>query len=166
MQHFSDQLITKARTDGHSLCVGLDPHLAMIPPAFCQGSMKLTDPKTPAAIESFLKAIVAQVAERAIALKPQIAFFEPMGSAGIAALENVLRDARGHVSIIMDAKRGDIGSTAAAYAAAYLTPGAPLESDALTINPYLGSDSLEPFIKAAETHGKGLFVLVKTSNPG
>ncbi|HLV12011.1 MAG TPA: orotidine-5'-phosphate decarboxylase, partial [Trueperaceae bacterium] len=97
--------------------------------------------------------------------KPQAAFFEAMGPAGYAALAEVTALARDlGVPVVLDAKRGDIGSTAAAYAEAYLGDG-PLAADALTVNPYLGLDTLEPFVAAAVRGGRGLYVLVRTSNP-
>ncbi len=98
--------------------------------------------------------------------KPQSAFFEALGLAGLEALATVMRHARQlGLPVILDAKRGDIGSTAEAYASAYLTEG-DLAADALTVNPYLGLDSLEPFVASAAANGRGLFVLVRTSNPG
>src|SRR5664279_2080244 len=99
-------------------------------------------------------------------LKPQSAFFESYGSAGIAVLERVLADTRqAGALVLLDAKRGDIGSTMSAYAAAYLTDGSPLAADALTVSPYLGFGSLTPAVDVALAEGRGLFVLALTSNP-
>ncbi len=99
--------------------------------------------------------------------KPQAAFFEALGPAGWEALQQVVARAREfELPVIVDAKRGDIGSTAAAYADAYLADDAPFPADALTVNAYLGRDSLAPFVERATATGRGLFVLVKTSNPG
>jgi orotidine-5'-phosphate decarboxylase len=124
-------------------------------------------PETPAAVEGFLSAVVDRLTGRVAVVKPQIAFFEQMGSAGIAVLERLVAQARGAgLLVLLDAKRGDIGSTAEGYACAYLEPGSPCSADAITLNPYLGLDTLEPFASRAEAHGRGLFVLVKTSNPG
>ncbi len=124
------------------------------------------DPRTADAVEAFLGAILERVAERVPIVKPQIAFFERLGWRGLRALERVVAKAREHgLLVLLDAKRGDIGSTAAGYAAAYLGPDAPLACDAMTLNPYLGRDSLAPFLDRAR-QGSGLFVLVKTSNPG
>ena len=110
--------------------------------------------------------MVEELAGTAAALKPQSAFFERHGAAGIAALEEVLAACRdAGVLSILDVKRGDIGSTMTAYAEAYLRPGAPLEADAITASPYLGVGSLTPAIDLALTHGKGVFVLALTSNP-
>ena len=99
-------------------------------------------------------------------MKPQVAFFERFGAAGVASLETVMSAARdAGILVIADAKRGDIGSTMAAYAEAWLTPGSPLEADALTVSPYLGTGALAPAFELAEQTGKGLFVLAATSNP-
>ncbi|MEL7062017.1 MAG: orotidine-5'-phosphate decarboxylase, partial [Acidobacteriota bacterium] len=100
-------------------------------------------------------------------VKPQIAFFEQLGWRGVRLLHEIVNRARSAgLLVVLDAKRGDIGSTAAGYARAYLGPDAPLPVDALTVYPYLGADSLAPFIEAARAGGSGLFVLVRTSNPG
>src|SRR5699024_157594 len=109
-----------------------------------------------------LEAVAGQVA----AIKPQSAFFERHGSAGVAVLEELLAEARSaSVLTILDVKRGDIGSTMAAYAQAHLLPGAPLEADAITLSPFLGTGSLDPAAALAAAHGKGLFLLALTSNP-
>jgi orotidine-5'-phosphate decarboxylase len=164
---FADALIGRVRALGHPLCVGLDPHLDRIPPLFRAGSMSPSAPETARAVRDFFLALLDRLQGRVAIVKPQIAFFEQLGSPGIAALEAVLARARERdLLVLMDAKRGDIGSTAAAYRRAYLDPGSPLSSDALTVNPYLGLDTLEPFAKGAFENGRGLFVLVRTSNPG
>ena len=122
-----------------------------------------------AAVERFCKGIIDAVAPYVVAVKPQVAFFEALGSDGWRALEAVSRyAAEAGLLVIADAKRGDIGSTARAYAAAFLEPrGAePPLADALTVNPYLGADSMDPFLSACRNHGAGLFVLVRTSNAG
>jgi orotidine-5'-phosphate decarboxylase len=117
----------------------------------------------------FCCGIVDAVAPYVVAVKPQVAFFEALGADGIAALERVCGYARGAgLLVLADAKRGDIGSTARAYASAFLEPHddeGPL-ADALTVNPYLGLDSLEPFLQACRLHGAGIFCLVRTSNAG
>lgn len=165
--HFADDLIARTREIGHPLCAGIDPHLERIPALFRQGSMAATDPATPAAVEALVMAFLDRVAGRVAAVKPQMAFFEQLGSPGLAVLERVMAAAREReLLIVLDAKRGDIGSTAAGYARAYLEPGAAAEADAITLNPYLGLDSLAPFAERAAAHGRGLFVLAKTSNPG
>jgi orotidine-5'-phosphate decarboxylase len=165
--HFGDALIQRVRALGHPLCAGLDPHLPLIPPLFRRGSMQPADPRTAAAVEAFLQAALERLAGRVALVKPQIAFFEQLGWRGLRLLERVLQRCRElDLQVLLDGKRGDIGSTAEGYAQAYLAAGAPLAADALTVNPYLGRDSLEPYLKAATQNGVGVFVLVRTSNPG
>ncbi len=121
---------------------------------------------TAQAVTDYFVAVLDAAHDLVACCKPQSAFFEALGLPGLEALATVMNHARGlDLPVILDAKRGDIGSTAEAYATAYLTEG-DLAADALTVNPYLGLDALEPFIAAAEKHGRGLFVLVRTSNPG
>lgn len=140
------------------LCVGIDPHSALLT-AWGVGD------SADGAREFGLRTVDA-AAGRVGVVKPQVSFFERFGSAGFAALEDVLHAARdAGLIVIADAKRGDIGTTMDAYAAAWLTPGSPLESDALTVNPYLGIGALESTFALAEEHGKGAFVLAATSNP-
>ncbi len=167
MSSFADRAIRQIRRLGHPLCVGLDPHLDLIPPVFRRGTMHPRDPATVAAVEELLREVLLRVGGRVAVVKPQIAFFERLGAPGIAALERLCQKARQlGLLVLLDAKRGDIGSTAEAYAQAYFGHEAPLPVDALTIHPYLGLDSLEPFFKAAREAEGGLFVLVKTSNLG
>ncbi len=159
--------MARLRALGHPLCVGLDPHLERIPALFHGGATSPLDPRTPPAVEAFLKAVIDRVAARVAIVKPQAAFFERLGWPGLRALTGVAAHAHEHgLKVLLDAKRGDIGSTAAAYAAAYLGSESPLPADAITINPYLGCDTLDPFVDTAQRNGRGLFVLVKTSNPG
>ncbi len=165
--HFGDDLMARTREIGHPLCAGIDPHLDRVPELFRQGSMAPTDPGTPRAVEALALAFLDCLVGKVAAVKPQIAFFEQMGSGGMAVLERVMAAAREReLLIVLDAKRGDIGSTAEGYARAYLEPGAAAEADALTLNPYMGLDSLAPFAERAAAYGRGLFVLAKTSNPG
>ena len=121
------------------------------------------------AVARFCKGIVDAVGPYVVAVKPQSAFFEALGADGFRALEEVCEYARAAgLLVIADVKRGDIGSTARAYAAAYLEPretGEPL-ADAMTVSPYLGHDSVEPFLAACRRHGAGIFLLVRTSNAG
>jgi orotidine-5'-phosphate decarboxylase len=120
-----------------------------------------------ALLDTFCETVIQAAAETACAVKPQAAFFESMGLWGYESLGRCIRKARaGGIPVILDAKRGDIGNTASAYASAYLDPSSDFFADALTVNPYLGPDTLEPFAAAAAKAGCGLFVLVKTSNPG
>ena len=164
---FGDALITRIRDLGHPLCVGLDPHLDPIPALFREGSMAPGDPATAAVVERFLSAVLDRIGGRVPAIKPQIAFFEQLGWRGLEVLDRLMVRARADgVLVVLDAKRGDIGSTADGYARAYLARDAAMPADALTINPYLGFDTIEPFARVAGEAGRGLFVLVRTSNPG
>jgi orotidine-5'-phosphate decarboxylase len=143
--HFADRLTAAVERKGTPLCVGLDPDPALMPEGL--------------GVVEFCRGIVDAVEEVAVAVKPQSAFFEAQGATGWAALTEVCEYAReAGLLVIVDAKRGDVPSTAQAYAAAL----APL-ADAVTVNPYLGHDSLEPFFAR---DGLGVFVVVKTSNPG
>jgi orotidine-5'-phosphate decarboxylase len=140
------------------LCVGIDPHPSLL------ASWGLSDDVK--GLEAFGRTVGEALAGRVAAIKPQSAFFERFGSRGIAVLESVIRQLRGSGSlVILDVKRGDIGSTAAAYADAYLDPAAPLCADAITVSPYLGFGSLRPIIDKAQQNGLGVFVLALTSNP-
>jgi orotidine-5'-phosphate decarboxylase len=161
--HFADDLIARVRALGHPLCVGLDPHLDRIPPLFRRGSMALGAPATSDAVEAFGAAVIDRLEGRVAVVKPQIAFFEQLGWRGLAALERLVERCHARdLLVLLDAKRGDIGSTAEGYARAYLGGDAPMQADAITLNAYLGLDTLEPFAAT----GAGLFVLVRTSNPG
>jgi orotidine-5'-phosphate decarboxylase len=165
--HFADALVTRVRELGHPLCGGLDPHLDLIPPLFRRGSMSPRDPHTVASVEAFLIAVIDRLAGRVAVVKPQIAFFEQLGWRGLQLLEKLVAKARGlDLMVLLDAKRGDIGSTADGYVRAYLAADAAMPVDAITLNPYLGLDTLAPFANAAEKNARGLFVLAKTSNPG
>ncbi|MBY0400659.1 orotidine-5'-phosphate decarboxylase [Myxococcota bacterium] len=125
------------------------------------------DERTAEAVEALLGAVLDRVAGRVAVVKPQIAFFEQLGWRGMRVLERIGDRARSAgLLVLLDAKRGDIGSTAEGYAAAYLGAEQSLSADALTVNPYLGFDTLAPFVSAAKANGRGLFVLVKTSNSG
>lgn len=140
------------------LCVGIDPHPELL---------RAWDlPADAGGLERFARRCVEAFGDLVAVVKPQSAFFETYGSAGIAVLERVLADLRDvGASSILDVKRGDIGSTMAAYAAAYLADGAPLAADAITASPYLGFGSLEPALALAERTGRGVYVLALTSNP-
>ncbi|AMG84552.1 MULTISPECIES: orotidine-5'-phosphate decarboxylase [Microbacterium] len=149
----------RAALEAHGpLCVGIDPHAALL------AAWGLT--ADAAGVREFGLRTVEAAAGRVGVVKPQVSFFERYGAAGFAALEDVLAAARAAgLLVIADAKRGDIGSTMVDYAQAWLPAGAPLEADALTVNPYLGVGALEGAFALAEEHGKGLFVLAATSNP-
>ncbi|KQP67242.1 orotidine-5'-phosphate decarboxylase [Nocardioides sp. Leaf285] len=140
------------------LCVGIDPHAALL------RAWGLDDDV--AGLERFALSATEALAPYCSVLKPQSAFFERFGSRGVAVLERVVATAReAGALVLMDAKRGDIGSTSQAYAEAYLDPSSPLASDAVTVSPYLGFGSLTPFVETARAHGAGLLVLALTSNP-
>jgi orotidine-5'-phosphate decarboxylase len=140
------------------LCVGIDPHAALL------SKWGLTDDV--AGLERFALTVVEALADRVAVLKPQSAFFERFGSRGIGVLESIIRQSReAGALVLLDVKRGDIGSTMAAYASAYLDPASSLCSDAITVSPYLGVGSLRPAFDMAAAHGGGVFVLALTSNP-
>ncbi|MFC8078877.1 orotidine-5'-phosphate decarboxylase [Streptomyces sp. NPDC057307] len=140
------------------LCVGIDPHSSLL------HAWGLSDDV--AGLTAFTRTVVEALADRVAVLKPQSAFFERFGSRGVAVLEKAVAEARAAGALVlMDAKRGDIGSTMAAYAETYLDKDSPLFSDAVTVSPYLGFGSLRPALDAARVSGSGLFVLALTSNP-
>jgi len=160
MTPFFDRLAAAVLAKKTALCVGLDPRFESLP----RSLRELHGDDVAGAYEDFCLRVLEIVAPLVPVVKPQSAFFEACGPAGMVALEHVLRRAKdlGLVTIL-DAKRGDIASTASAYAdAAFRALGA----DAVTINPYLGRDAVGPFLSAARELGRGLFVLVRTSNPG
>ncbi len=139
------------------LCVGVDPHPSLL------AAWGLSDDA--AGLERFALTCVDALAGQVAVLKPQSAFFERHGSAGVAVLERVLAQARSAGCLVLvDAKRGDIGSTMQAYAQAYLDPGSPLAADAVTLSPFLGYESLRPAVDLASANGCGVFVLALTSN--
>jgi orotidine-5'-phosphate decarboxylase len=141
-----------------SLCVGIDPHAALL------AAWGLDDDVD--GLARFADACVEAFGATAAAVKPQSAFFERFGSAGVAVLERTVAGCRAAGAlVVLDVKRGDIGSTMAAYAAAYLADGAPLAADAVTLSPYLGFGSLAPALDLAQQTGRGVFVLAMTSNP-
>lgn len=170
--HFADRLIARIEQTRSLLVVGLDPELGQLPPELLDGVEDLAG--AAAAASRFCRALIDGIAEVAPAVKPQSAFFEAFGAAGMHALEEVNAHARAAGLLVLeDAKRGDIGSTMAAYATAALgrlrigERELPVhDSDAVTLSPYLGPESLTPMLDAADAHGKGVFVLVRTSNPG
>ncbi len=153
--------------------VGLDPRREMLPPellpAASSGADSASAAQWAAAYEQFCRGIIEAVAGLVPAVKPQAAFFEQLGPPGMAALARVIEAAQDYgLLVVLDAKRNDIGPTAAAYADGLLGPAGQSAwgADALTVNPYLGEDSLEPFVATAVERKAGVFVLVRTSNPG
>ena len=158
--------IVEANVLSHGeLVVGIDPHLPDIPTAFEQAH-------GPDWLPRYLDFVLEHTSAEIGFVKFQSAYFEAYGLAGLSALSSAMKQARAAgMGVILDAKRGDIGSTAAAYARAYLTPAdaggsGDFEADCLTVNPMMGPDTLEPFVECVRRHGKGLFVLCRTSNPG
>ncbi|MFJ5895392.1 orotidine-5'-phosphate decarboxylase [Streptomyces sp. NPDC093064] len=150
--------LRRAMDERGPLCVGIDPHASLL------AEWGLNDDV--AGLERFSRTVVEALAGRVAALKPQSAFYERFGSRGLAVLEKSVEEARAAGAlVVMDAKRGDIGSTMAAYAESFLRKDAPLFSDALTVSPYLGYGSLRPAVDLARESGAGLFVLALTSNP-
>ncbi len=162
---FSTRLSGAIVRTGTPLCVGIDPWADRLPG---RRALREADRSALAALSlRFGLAVVAACADLVPAVKPQFAFFEALGPAGMTALAEVCQAARAAgLLVVGDAKRGDIGSTASAYAAATLLPDAPFPCDALTVSPFLGPDTLDPFIQVARAQQKGLFVLLRTSNPG
>jgi orotidine-5'-phosphate decarboxylase len=156
-ESFAVRLREAVRTRG-PLCVGIDPHAELL------ARWGLEDDTN--GLREFTRTVIDALADRVAIFKPQVAFFERFGSRGIAVLEDLVHQLR-HAGalVLIDAKRGDIGSTSAGYAAAYLHPTSPLAADAITAHPYLGVGSLTPLVEAARAYGAGLFVLAMTSNP-
>ncbi|HEY0902603.1 MAG TPA: orotidine-5'-phosphate decarboxylase [Marmoricola sp.] len=140
------------------LCAGIDPHAALL------AAWDLPD--TVEGLERFALGAAEALGPVVAAVKPQSAFFERFGSRGVAVLERTISTCReAGALVVLDVKRGDIGSTAQAYADAYLDPASPVAADAITASPFLGFGSLRPMLETATAHGAGVFVLALTSNP-
>jgi orotidine-5'-phosphate decarboxylase len=174
MDHFADRLAAAIRAKGNALCVGLDPRWESLPAEIRTRHGDDSLAAMAAAYEEFCGRVLEIVAPLVPVVKPQSAFFEACGPDGMAVMQRLLRKAHGlGLLTILDSKRNDIASTAAAYADAAFS-GVSLagrihpvwEADALTINPYLGRDAVEPFLQSARRAQAGVFVLVRTSNPG
>ncbi|HVG93732.1 MAG TPA: orotidine-5'-phosphate decarboxylase [Planctomycetota bacterium] len=163
MDAFADRLDAAVQAKHSPLCVGIDPRLDKLP-ADVRAAAKGDAGE---ALLRFGLEILDLVGPHAACVKPNIAFFEAHGLAGLRAYAGILRGARERgLLAIGDVKRGDLGTTAEAYAQAHLAPGSDFEADAITVAPYMGGDSVAPLVEAAVRSGKGLFVLVRTSNPG
>jgi orotidine-5'-phosphate decarboxylase len=161
-EHFADRLEAAVRRARTPVLVGLDPRMENLP-----SSLRLPSPA--ASYRQFCLGVIDVLAPLVPAVKPQAAFFEEIGPLGMSVLDEVIQYASGKgLLVILDGKRNDIGTTAAAYARGYLGAGEVSRwgADALTVSPYLGDDSLSPFVEVARERGAGIFVLVKTSNPG
>jgi orotidine-5'-phosphate decarboxylase len=154
---FGERYLARSRDLGR-LCVGMDPHAGILESWGVGVDV--------AGLEEFSRRCVEAFADTACVVKPQVAFYEAFGSAGLAVLERSLAELRrAGTLVIADAKRGDIGSTMAGYARAWLSDDSPLCADAVTVSPYLGLDSLAPALEAGEAAGRGVIVLSATSNP-
>jgi orotidine-5'-phosphate decarboxylase len=165
---FADRVAEAVDRKRSQLLVGLDPRPELLPVEL-RGDTYASRGAAADAVARFCRGLVDAVAPYVVGVKPQLAFFEALGADGARAFEDACEYARAAgLLVVADGKRGDIGSTARAYADAYLEerPGATPPVDALTVNPYLGSDSLEPLLAACRRSGTGLFCLVKTSNAG
>ncbi|MEN3611870.1 orotidine-5'-phosphate decarboxylase [Plantactinospora sp. ZYX-F-223] len=157
METFGSRL-HRAMAERGPLCVGIDPHPALL------ARWGLTDDVD--GVARFSETVVEALGDRVAVVKPQSAFFERFGSRGVGVLESIIRQLRGvGALVLLDVKRGDIGSTVAAYADAYLDPSSPMYVDAVTASPFLGVGSLAPMFDTARKHGGGVFVLALTSNP-
>ena len=157
MESFGERLHRTVAGRG-PLCIGIDPHPGLLE----QWGL----PDDPTGLERFARTVVDALADRVAVVKPQSAFFERFGSRGIHVLESTIRQSKeAGAVVLLDVKRGDIGTTMAAYANAYLDPASPLCADAITVSPYLGVGSLQPAFDTAAAHGGGVFVLALTSNP-
>ncbi|WP_334142998.1 orotidine-5'-phosphate decarboxylase [Corynebacterium nuruki] len=154
---FGDRFLSRSARYGR-LCVGMDPHAGIL------ADWGLT--VDVAGLREFSRICVEAFRETACVVKPQVAFYEAFGSAGFAVLEESIAALRAAgVLVIADAKRGDIGSTMAGYARAWLDDGSPLCADAVTVSPYLGLSSLDPVVELGERTGRGVIALAATSNP-
>lgn len=163
---FADRLTAAIQQRRSAVCVGLDPRTASLPPAL-QPAVADDWAAVAESYRAFCCGIIDAVADVVPVVKPQAAFFEQLGPAGMTALARVIDHAIANgLLVVLDGKRNDIGSTAEAYAAAYLGASSPWRCDSLTVSPYLGDDSLDPFVSACDARASGIFVLVKTSNPG
>ncbi|AGB40876.1 orotidine 5''-phosphate decarboxylase, subfamily 2 [Halobacteroides halobius DSM 5150] len=165
--NFTDRLIAKVKEKKSHVCVGLDPRLDRIPDKIREEAIKKYGETKEAVVDAFLtfnQGIIDAVKDDVAIIKPQMAFYEKYGYQGIKAFEKTVAYAKKQgLLVITDAKRNDIGSTAKAYADSYL--GSSSKSDSLTVTPYLGSDGIKPFITHCQANDKGVFILVKTSNP-
>ncbi len=166
--HFADHIDAAVERAGNPCLIGLDPHPDALPDEFAAvRSDTATREERAREVASFLCQVIDLIAGRVPAVKPQSAFFESHGAAGAEAWERVVTHAHAAgLVVIGDVKRGDIDSTARAYARAFLETGDATACDAVTVNPFLGSDSIAPFLESCRRTGRGIYVLVRTSNPG
>jgi len=159
-----NRLIKKIEEMNNPTCIGLDPRYEMVPEEI-KWKYSNDNHGICQAILEYNKALIDSISDIIPAVKPQSAFYELLGLEGIKVLSQTCKYAKEKgMIVILDSKRGDIGSTSKAYSSAYLAPG-EFDVDFLTVNPYLGIDGIEPFVEDCEKYNKGLFILVKTSNP-
>ncbi len=174
MKLFSDRLVESIRKAGNPCVVGLDPRIDLMPAFVKSGRGRPTKKVVRSVISDFHELVLDAVVELVPAVKPQLAFFEQYGSAGIQAFEDAVQAGKERgLLVIADGKRNDIATTAEAYAAAFLgetdvmgEKQKAFDADSMTVTPYLGRDSLLPFVEVCRTQGKGMFVVLKTSNRG
>ena len=163
---FGARVHARMRLVRSSVCLGIDPRPSQHPLTHPE-RLDHDSQRVAAAVVDFYRAVLEGAHARLACVKPQAAFFEALGLPGLEALATLIADARAYeLPVILDAKRGDIGSTAEAYAVAYLGDAGPWDADALTVSPYLGPDTLEPFVARATASGRAVYALVATSNPG
>jgi orotidine-5'-phosphate decarboxylase len=163
MKNFADRLVDAIKAKKSRVVVGLDPRLESLPEDFKHGVAKDIE-RAGRAVLDFNAALIDLVKEHAVAVKPQIAFYEKLGPYGVVAYFATCKHARDNgLLVIGDVKRGDVPDTAKAYSDAHFFA---FPADAITVNPFFGSDGMDPFVQGAQKVGGGLFVLVKTSNPG
>ena len=168
--NYADRLASKIETCGNPSVLGLDPRIEQMPKVVRELADERAADKTDRirrSIRIFHELVIDATADIVPAVKLQLAFYEQYGVGGMQGYVDTLAEARrANLITIADGKRNDVPATAEAYARAFLTPEAEFSADAVTISPYLGSDSMQPFIELAEEHHRGIYVLVKTSNPG
>lgn len=169
---FGQRAAARVRLVGNPLVVGIDPHLHRLPEHLRRrlpGSLSSAQARAEAAavVGDWAMQVLPALAGRVFGVKPQAAFFEQLGHRGVAVLEDVCAQARSlDLHVVLDAKRGDIASTASAYARAALSPDGPFQAGSVTVNPWMGTDTLEPFLEVGRPHGCGIFALLRTTNPG
>lgn len=157
-----DRLIEEIKRKKNPCIVGIDPEWSKLPDCYKSDAVTEVD-----AILNWATDVIDAVADIVPAVKPQMAFFEVFGAEGVRVHQQIVRHARSRgLLVVDDSKRNDIGNTARAYAHAHLAKNGPINADFLTVSPFLGTDSMQPFIDTAVKERKGIFVLVKTSNPG
>ncbi|MCL4118154.1 UNVERIFIED_CONTAM: hypothetical protein GTU68_028119 [Idotea baltica] len=167
--NFADKLNQKIKENNSCLLAGFDPRLDLIPNCIIEVAEKKSKDNqelTYNTLVDFYELSLKTLSKSIAAVKPNIAFFEALGETGLKAFETICKLIKEHdLPLIIDAKRGDIGSTAKAYSKAFLSKDF-YDADALTVNPYLGFDTIEPYLEECKEFNKGIFILVKTSNPG